>query len=456
MPQMTLDQALELAESHQQAGRLAPAEAICRQVLGVDPNNAIAMHLLGVIALNSGQTSDAEGWIRKALRLDPDSAPLHCSLGQILAAADRVEDAVAALQRAIELNPDFPEARHDLAVAMMHLKRFDDAIDHYRKTIQLRPDWALAHHDLGLALLLKGKLIEGFAEYEWRYRAPELGTFSQQFAAPRWDGADITGRTILIHSEQGFGDTIQFFRFIPLLLTLGAQVVLQCQPELYELLQGSCPELQVIPRGQPLPQFDVHCPLLSLPWMLGITRQTLPAKTPYLRADPVWIDTFQQRVPPTADLDIGLVWACGIEQRVNGYRKRSIPLDGFLPLLRTEGTRWLSLQKGEAAKEMWSLPADTNLLRGAQEPVSFADSAGRMSRMDLIITVDTAAAHLAGALGRPTWVLVPYIPDWRWMIDRSDSPWYPSVRIFRQPKPGDWETPLQQIADALAEFRINH
>lgn len=455
MPQMTLDQALELAESYQQAGRLAPAEAICRQVLGIDPNNIIAMHLLGVIALDAGQLPDAEAWICKALQFDPNSAPLYCSLGQILAAADRVEECIHALRQAIKLNPDYPEALHDLAVALMHVKQEDDAISLYRRAIQLRPDWAIAHHDLGLALLLKGKLIEGFAEYEWRYRAPELAGSFQRFSQPRWDGSDLAGKSMLIHAEQGFGDTIQFARFLPLLGSSNARVIVQCQQELHELLHASYPELQIIARGEPLPAFDVHCPLLSLPWMLGMTRQTLPAPASYLAADARRVDAFQQQLPHGSGLMIGLAWACGNEQKVNGYRRRSISPHAFLPLLNIPGAAYLSLQKGEANGQVHELSAGVNLIV-AEDPINFAETAARMQCLDLIITVDTAAAHLAGALGRPTWVLVPYIPDWRWMEDRSDSLWYPSVRIFRQPTPGDWETPIRQIADALAEFKITH
>jgi Flp pilus assembly protein TadD len=449
MPQMTIQQALELAEDHQLAGRLAQAEAICRQILAADASNPIAMHLMGIIALSGGRPDEALRWMQQSLAILP-TAELYCSLGQVYASLLRIEEGIQSLRTSIAMRPDYPEALHDLAVALLHAGNLDEAIAAHRKAISLRPDWALGHHDLALALLMKGEYREGFSEYEWRFRAPELGTLVQPFSQPRWDGSDLNGKTILLHAEQGFGDTLQFVRYVPIVQQRGGKIILQCQPELMTLLAEMNASWTVLPRGAALPAFDVRCSLVSLPHVFGTTLETVPASVPYLHADPARVRRFRERFASVGNFEIGLAWSTGKLLQDDPYRSRAVPLFSLLPLLQMEEVTCISLQKGDATKQMWDLPAQTNLIRAADEPVDFADTAARIRDLDLVIAVDTAVAHLAGAMGKPTWVMLPFASEWRWMRGREDSPWYPTVRIFRQTTPGDWGSVVERMMRELS------
>jgi Flp pilus assembly protein TadD len=454
MPQMTIQQALELAEEHQLAGRLAPAESICRQILAAEASNPIAMHLMGILAMQRGRPDEALRWMQQSLAILP-TAEIYCSLGQVYASLSRIEEGIESLRRSVTMRQNYPEALHDLAVALLHVGNLDEAIAAHRKAISLRPDWALAHHDLALALLMKGDYREGFAEYEWRHRAPELGTLIESFPQPTWDGSNLSGKAILLHAEQGFGDTIQFVRYLPLVEQRGGRILLQCQPELVSLLSGMNADWRVFPRGEPLPAFEVQCSLLSLPHVFGTTLQTVPASIPYLRADPARVRVFRDRFASIGNFEIGLAWSTGRLLQDDPYRSRAVPLSTLLPVLQMDGVTCISLQKGDATRQMWELPADTNLVRAADEPVDFADTAARIRDLDLVIAVDTAVAHLAGAMGKPTWLMLPYASEWRWLRNREDSPWYPTVRIFRQERPGYWGSLVERMVGELSTMIVS-
>jgi hypothetical protein len=277
---------------------------------------------------------------------------------------------------------------------------------------------------------------------------PENQGLRREFAAPRWDGGDIAGRAILLHVEQGIGDALQFVRYAPLLAHRGARVIVLCQPPLKRLFM-EMDEVSVVADGEPPPEFDLHLPLMSLPRLFGTTLATIPADTPYLRADPVDVRAWNGKLGDKNHFKIGLVWA-GNRRHLND-RNRSCALETLAPLAAVSGIRLYSLQKGEAAVETRNAPATMRLVDLNDELVDFADTAAVITHLDLVITVDTAVAHLAGALARPAWLLLPFAPDWRWMLAREDSPWYPSLRLFRQNQTGDWSGVLTAVMNALRQ-----
>jgi hypothetical protein len=291
-------------------------------------------------------------------------------------------------------------------------------------------------------LLLRGDFSRGWADYEWRL------TTTRTFAQPQWDGGPLAGRTILLHAEQGLGDTLHFIRYAERVAAAGGNVVVECQAPLKRLLHDSLERIPVISHGEPLPSFDVHCPLLSLPRLFQTTLESIPARVPYVDANDALAPQWRARLADKdRHLKIGLVWA-GSEAHQND-RNRSIPLATFAPLAQGPNTCIYSLQKGDAARQAAASSAPFPLVDWTSELHDFADTAALIAQLDLIITVDTAMAHLAGALGKPVWALVPHVPDWRWLLDRDDSPWYPTMRLFRQTNPGDWTSVLERVATAL-------
>jgi tetratricopeptide (TPR) repeat protein len=421
-----------------------------QRALALDPRNATAMRLMAVVESQRGHLGQAIAWARQGIAIDPSIPELHCTLGSTLIQLGENEAAIGSLREAIRLRPAYREALHDLGFAQLRAGHPDEAITTYRQAIAAYPDWPLAHHALGHALLLLGNFREGLPEYEWRYKAPELGLVCQAFAQPMWSGEPLDGRTILVHAEQGLGDTIMFARYLPLVQRRGARVILQCQPELKRVLETLSEDIQVIPRDQPLPPFDLHCPLLSLPRFFQTDLQTIPANVPYLFADAELTRQWRDRMPRPIEggKSVGIIWAGGPKLREDPARRRSVPLAAMLPILRVPGIHFFSLQTGEDAKDVRQLPPDVTL--HTLGPLNdFSDTAAVMQNLDLIVTVDTAAAHLAGALGRPAWLLLPPLPDWRWLLAREDSPWYPTLRLFRAPRPGAWDEPIARIAAAL-------
>ena len=481
MPQMTLDQAFQLAFKHQAAGRLKEAEALYQQILAVKPDHADSLHLLGVIAGQRDDNAAAVEWISKAIALAPEAAMYHNNLGAFSRRMGKMDQAMAAYKKAVELQPDYADARYNLGnilrdsghldqsiaeyieavrlrpghaethnnfgFALLELGRIEDAAAQYRDAIRLRPDYADAHLNLAFALLVRGDFERGLPEYEWRARRPAHGM--PPLPQPQWDGGELTGKTILIRSEQGLGDGIQFVRYVPLLAARGATVILECLPELRRLFQDAPGAAHVVARGEAPAPFDLHCPLASLPLVFGTRLESIPAVTPYLHADSRVVQAQAARLNINGDtLNVGLVWAGNPDHRND--RKRSMSLEQLSPLAEVKGVRFFSLQKGKPAEQVRTPPAGMNLLDAAGELSDFADTAALIARLDLVITVDTAVAHLAGAMGRPVWVLLPFAPDWRWLLGRDDSPWYPTMRLVRQDAPGQWEPVVARVEKELA------
>ena len=457
-----------------QAGRLAEAEAHYRHVLDRHPQHADSRHLLGVLAHQIGNSEVAEQLIRDAIALEPMQAAFHTNLGNVLRAQGRWSDALAALERSLELDPGAPQAHYDLASVLAALDRPEAAVGHFRQAVTLRPGYAQAYNDLatvlkskgeldaaidgfqsairadlgyakahanlGMALLARGDFAEGWREYEWRWDAGGGFAARRDFTQPQWRGEAGHGRTLLVHAEQGFGDAIQFCRYVPLAAARGFRLVLEVHPELVRLMRGLDGIDQVIARGEPLPAFDLHCPMLSLPLAFGTTLESIPAAVPYLSVDADLARDWRTRLGEAAGLKVGI--ACAGGRRTASDAQRSLSPDLLGPLVAAPGVQVFSLQKDE--------PPPAGVMDLMADAKDFADTAALIANLDLVISVDTAVAHLAGALGKPVWLLDRFDPDWRWLTGRQDTPWYPSLKIFRQPSPGDWKGVLDAV---LADLR---
>jgi tetratricopeptide (TPR) repeat protein len=501
------------------AGETAPAEALYRAVLAMQPAQAQAAYNLGVLLHTQGRHADAaaayrhataaqpgyaEAWCnlgvalqderqfegaleayRRAMALRPDFAMAHCNLGVALKELGRLEEAVAAYHRAIALQPDYdfafanlaavlldqgkPEdaviacrralairpgmrmAHFNLGTALKQLGRLDEAARAFGAAIACDPDFVEAHFTLGQTLLLQGDFVAGWPEYEWRWRLKEyawLANIHGRFTQPRWAGAPLNGRTILIYAEQGLGDAIQYVRYVPHVVAAGGRVILAVHPPLRRLFADIEGVTLVSLDAVPLPPFDVHCPLLSLPLMFGTTPETVPADIPYLRVSPADAACWRDRIGGERPR-VGIVWAGNPTQ--TGDRFRSPRLGAVLPLFAVPGVTFVALQVGPGRADLAAHPLPPNVLDLGPEIADLADTAAIMAGLDVVITSCTAPLHLAGALGVPTWAMIPASPHFAWLTERSDSPWYPTVTLYRQDTYGtDWSAVVARIAADLS------
>jgi tetratricopeptide (TPR) repeat protein len=428
-----------------QLDRLADAEMPLQDAVRLDPQNAEWPNVLGATLIELGRAADAEAPLRAALTLKPDHVDAHNNLGLALQSSGRLDDAAVELRAALALQPDNADIHANLGTVLRGLGRFDAAEDCWHQALARDPQHAGAHFNLGTALLAKGDFASGWPQFEWRDRVP--GSHQRRFSQPRWTGEKLDDGVVLIHAEQGFGDTIQFARFVALAASR-TRVVLEAPLPLVRLLSTLCGADQIvlrgadqiIARGEALPRFDAHCPLLSLPGLLGTTLETIPAGVPYLQ--PPQGGMWQERLNRTGGLRVGLCWAGRSDYRED--RWRSLPA-AALSVLAVPGVTFVCLQKNASQPA----PPDLNLLDWTDELADFADTAALIAQLDLVISVDTAVAHLAGALGKPVWLLNRFDADWRWLRGRTDSPWYPTLRQFRQSVPNDWSAVLQEVATAL-------
>jgi tetratricopeptide (TPR) repeat protein len=440
-----------LAISLQELGRLDEATAAIRRAIELNPNFPEAYFNLGRILMAQRKFDQSAQACEQALRLRPGYVEARNNLAICLEASGQVERAIGEYRTVLAAKPDYLDAKMNYGVALKNSRRIDEAIAVYREILQVAPGFEETRWNLGIALLLKGDFASGWREYESRRKIRcVLGV--RDFPQPCWTGEALAGRTILLHAEQGLGDAIQFIRYVPLVRQAGGKVIVLCYPPLRRLFANQLGIDQLFTDGQPLPQFDVHCPLLSLPGLMHTTLSTIPADIPYLKSDHILVEAWRARLTgePFA-LKVGIVWA-GNPTHARDY-DRSLPLSAFAPLAETMGVRFFSLQKGIPAAQARMPPPAMELIDHTADLIDFADTAALISSLDLVIAADTAVAHLAGALGRPVWVLLPTNPDWRWMLDRPDSPWYPAMRLFRQIRRGDWSTPMNAIAQQLGSFQ---
>jgi tetratricopeptide (TPR) repeat protein len=440
---------LNLGVALQAQGKLAEAVVCYRAALALRPDFVAAQYNLGNAARDQGKLDEAVACLRAALTLRPDFADAHNNLGKALGEQGRLDEALACYREALALGPDVAETHNNLGSALQQLGRLDEAIACYRSALQLDPELPDGHFNLALALLARGDMAEGWREHEWRWKTPQLRMARRDFAHPQWRGEAAPGRTLLIHAEQGFGDTLQFCRYAPLAAARGPRVILEVPKPLVRLLRCLSGVDQVVAFGETLPPFDLHCPMLSLPLALRTTLETVPGTTPYLQADPARVEAWQARLIAGAGRAprVGLVWAGNPRNHSPELaatdRRRSLPPERLASLFDVPGVRFFSLQKaGPLAPESFSL-ADF-----MAEMEDFADTAALVANLDLVISVDTAVVHLAAALGKPVWVLDRFDSCWRW-LGRRDSPWYPTLRLYRQPRPGDWNRVLAEVTRDL-------
>ncbi len=429
----------------EEQGRWDEAVTCYRAALRLRPDYVEALSNLGGALKARGRLDEATSHLREALRLKPDCAEARNNLGVVLTAQGKWDEAAANLREAVRLKPNYAEAHNNLASALMELGEPTEALVACRRAIGCDPGHVAAHLNLGATLLLLGRFEEGWLEYEWRRRCPEFAV--PAFPQPWWDGSDVTGKTILLSTEQGLGDTLQFIRYAPLVKRRGATVVVGCPAPLVRLL-GRCPGVDHATASTTgLPPFDVQALLLSLPGLFRTSPATIPAEVPYLFADPALAEHWRSDLGP-GGFKVAIAWQGNPASK---DRRRAAPLAQFEPLARVEGVRLLSLQKGPGADELPALADRLGIRDLGPYLGDFDDTAAVLANMDLVISVDTALAHLAGALGVPAWVALRFAADWRWLRDREDSPWYPTMRLFRQPEPGNWEAVFAHMARELEQ-----
>ena len=429
-------------------GRLEESIAHYRRAVELRPDFADGHNNLGIALSAQKQHAAALAAFDDALKLRPDFADALHNRAVALGDLDRFEEALAAFETALRHRPQDPETHNALGAALQARGRVADALQCFERVLELDPQHVWGHFNRGQIWLLQGDYPRGWPEYEWRWRRPEAKP--RPFTQPEWDGSPRPEQTILLHAEQGLGDTLQFCRYAAAVKQRLGRVILECQPPLVKLL-ASCPGIdQFVPKGNLLPEFHVHAPLMSLPRILG----TMPAAVPYLFADAELVEQWRRRLAEFGGLKIGINW-----QGNPGYnrdRQRSLPLAAFAPLAKVPGVTLFSLQKGPGQDQQRSAAVPVVDLGEIDEAAgAFMDSAAIMKNLDLVITSDTAIPHLAGALGVPAWLAVPFTPDWRWLLHGDDSPWYPTLRLFRQAKPGDWEDVFARMARQLEQQRAS-
>ncbi len=437
---------------HQQRKDLETAIHHYELAVRLAPDLAEARNNLGVILESQGRLEEAETYFREALELEPDYAEAHNNLGNVLQDQGQFEEATTAYRQALHFRPGYVDALKHLGNALRALGRLTEAIACYDEGLRHAPDHALLHMSRAMVWLQSGDFARGWPECEWRLRGQDL--LIHRLQGPIWDGAELGGRTILIVAEQGLGDTIQFIRYAPLVARRGGRVVVTCVRVLSRIL-ATCPGVdQVIIEGDPLPEFACHAPVMSLPAILGTTLQTIPAEVPYLAADPSLVARWRDALDGIDEFKIGVVWQGNPVHTKD--RERSFRLAQLEPVARVPGVRLFSLQKNFGLDQIEAV-SDRFLVTGLGHRLDdIVDTAAVMRNLDLVISADSSPAHLAGALAVPVWMPLPYIGDWRWMTDRDDTPWYPTMRLFRQRRFGDWDELFARLARELTAARIFH
>jgi len=440
-----VETAHNLAHLFKQKNQLDEAVACYHQALQINPNLTHTLIGLGTVLQEQGKLAEAFNCYQRAIEIEPNNPEAQNNVGAFYHEQGNTKAAISHYRQALNLKPDFVDAINNLAHALVDLGKFQEAFTCHSRALELQPDNATAHLELALTLLLFGDFKRGFAEYEWRWRTTQLSP--RQFKESVWDGSDLHGKTILLHVEQGFGDSIQFIRYAPILRSLGAKVMVACYPELMRLFATVLGIEYLSVTFESLPEFDVHVPLMSLPGILGTTLETIPANVPYL-APPA---ECKFALSSDAKLKVGIVWAGSPKRRKDN--QRSCNLTNFIRFFDVPEIAFYSLQKNLSENDRTLL--NQHLVPDLSPHLNdFADTASAIAQLDLVISVDTSVAHLAGALGKPVWVLLSFAPDWRWLLDRTDNPWYPTARLFRQNQPESWQELFEEVQAALSLFAI--
>lgn len=435
-------------------GKFAEAVECFDQVLRLAPDSLAGLNELGIAFSHQDKYVESLSCFQRALQLSPERAETLCNLGHLYLRMRCFSEAIGHLQRALALKPDFAMAWNNLAGALQgealasgDEQGLEEAEQCYRRALENTPEAPDIHVNLALLSLVRGRFEAGWREYNWRLKAKKS---PRRFPCPLWQGESFEGKTILLHAEQGMGDTIQFVRFASKVKQRGGAVVLLCQKALRPLLVGSAGIDMLLDEDQALPGFDLHAPLLSLPEIFGVSLESIPNETPYLFPDPDRVAHWKSRLANYQGFKVGIVWQGNAGH--SGDRWRSIPLSCFEPLIKISGLHVFSLQTGFGQEQIAQTAENWGL---TELDLPFAEKAAAMMSLDLVIACDTAVGHLAGALGRTVWVAIPAVPDWRWLTGRQDTPWYPTMRLFRQHRSEGWSEVLKNIAHALPELQLS-
>ena len=432
-------------------GRAQNALAAFDEVLALLPGHPQARLNRGLALAGLGRHEDAIADFEAASATPPVSAAAHYNRGISLFNLGRYAEAVSAYDRALSLAPDHVKALNNRGFALQALNRHNEALASYSRALELQKDFADAHFNQAISLLTIGDFRRGFEKYEWRWRRTGMPAQRRSYSRPLWLGEyPLRGRTILLHAEQGLGDTIQFARYIGLLARAGARVVLEVQPQLKASLGQIEGVAAVVARGEPLPPFDVHCPLGSLPLAFKTEPATIPSTGSYLAANDAHIDKWRPRLEALARPRVAVAWS-GNPEHMND-RNRSIALPRLAPLWSASTARFVAIQRDLRSGDAELLAQEPRVTQIGTGLDDFADTAAVFTLIDLVITVDTSVAHLAGAMGRPVWILLPFSPDWRWTLAGESSAWYPTARLFRQPSLGDWDSVIERLRGELGRF----
>jgi len=430
-------------------GRFEEALASYDRAVAIKPGFAEAHVNRGVTLQEMKQLDAALASYEQAIAVKPDFAMAHINRGNVLWNLQKIEAAIGSYDRGLEFMPDNKEALNSRGVALYALKQLDAAIASYRRALAVDPSFASGHWNLSNALLLKGDFENGWKHFEWRWKS--IGATHRQrqnISQPLWSGGEpLAGKTILLHAEQGLGDTLQFCRYAKCVADLGARVILEVYPSLHNVLQGLEGVSVLLSGKAELPAFDYQCPLMSLPLAFKTDLNNIPRSASYIHSDKQLTQHWRQKLGRKSKPRVGLVWSGSLKHKGDG--QRSIALGEMLKLLSAD-FEFLSLQKEVRKSDAAVLRMHPEIRDFGAELHDFADTAAICELMDLVISVDTSVAHLAGAMGKPVWILLPFVPDWRWLLDRDDTPWYPGARLYRQARPGDWAGVLSRVGKDLA------
>jgi Tfp pilus assembly protein PilF len=451
-PDETFARLLALAGEHEANGRLDEAEALLNRLLADNPDRPRALHLLGIVTFRKGRASEAVEKVERAIALMPNAALFHRNLCEMYRKLRRYDAALLEGLRAIELDPNDTHARHNLGVLHYHRLEPDDAIACAEAALKIDPQMPGAHFGVAEASLLKGDFARGWEEYEWRFKIGNAPPLMPNTARPEWDGSPLSdGNTLLLIADQGYGDVIQFSRYIPWAAERCPSIAIACSRELQPAITQLYPPAIIFDHWDNKPEFAAWLPLSGLPRLAGTRLDTIPAPVPYLKADPTKTAEWGERLAalsPSGYRRIGIAWA-GRPTHTNDDN-RSVRLATFAPLAKLPNTTLVSLQKGAAQAHIGTYWGPAPLINLGPEIHNYGDTMAILESLDLLVTVDTSVAHLAGAMAKPVWIMLPYAPDWRWLLERNDTPWYPTARLFRQPTSRDWQPVIAAIAEELA------
>jgi hypothetical protein len=447
---LPLDEVLRIANEYERGGRLDDAKRLLDHILGVSPNQGDALHLAGIVAFRKGDIEESLELMQRSLTFGIDTPLYLRNICEVYRTLGHMDEALDTARRATELAPADPLCQHNQAIIHYHRLELDEALDCAGRALHIDPSMPGAHFVRAEALLLRGDWQEGWDEYEWRFRIAGAAPLMPPTSRPQWDGSAFSNKPLLLIADQGFGDVIQFARYIPWVAEQCPDIVLACSSEVQPILRQIAPNARQFVRWEDMPDYAAFCALSGLPRLADTRVETVPAPVPYLYADPARIARWAERLSGLVSSGyrrIGVIWAG--RPTHNNDRNRSALLADFMPLANVAGIALLALQKGPMTTQAGEYYGRAPLINLGAEIDGYDDTMAILENLDLLVTVDTSVAHLAGAMGRPVWIMLPRAPDWRWLLERSDTPWYPTARLFRQKILRRWDDVVKAIAEEL-------